>query len=176
MNTFMNYGLSQKTRTGNGAQLSVLLFVLFVAIMVQSVSQARAVTFIHSHSSVSPSTVQSTADSVGDASRVLELGEGCAHHNALSTTTGDSSSLKGVDANSIAHSDMTPMSSTMDCCGEDCQCSAEHCFNSSGVALINPLFQSNVTKTRTAALQKPSGQRSRLTFKQFRPPKTQLTV
>ncbi|WP_338518534.1 hypothetical protein [Alteromonas gracilis] len=172
----MNYGLSQNTRSRNGTQLSALFFVLFVAIMVQSVSQARAVTFIHSHSSVSLSTLQSTADSASDTSRVSEPGEGCAHHNASSNSKGNSSSLKGVDANSIAPPDMTHMASTMDCCGEDCQCSAEHCFNSSGVALINPLFQSHVTKTRTAALQKPIGQRSRLTFKQFRPPKTQLTA
>ena len=62
-----------------------------------------------------------------------------------------------------------------ECCGEDCQCSTQHCFGSS-VALLHPVIFTTASPLRTLALTAAVGARMHTTSSQFRPPKNLLTA
>ena len=62
-----------------------------------------------------------------------------------------------------------------ECCGEDCQCSTQHCFGSS-VALLHPDIFTTASPLRTMALTAAIGVRMHTTSSQFRPPKNVLTA
>ena len=62
-----------------------------------------------------------------------------------------------------------------ECCGEDCQCSTQHCFGST-VALLHPVIFTTASPLRTLALTAAVGARMHTTSSQFRPPKNLLTA
>ena len=62
-----------------------------------------------------------------------------------------------------------------ECCGEDCQCSTQHCFGST-VALLHPVIFTTASPLRTMALTAAIGVRMHTTSSQFRPPKNLLTA
>jgi hypothetical protein len=62
-----------------------------------------------------------------------------------------------------------------ECCGEDCQCSTQHCFGST-VALLHPVIFTTASPLRTLALTAAVGARVHTTSSQFRPPKNLLTA
>ena len=62
-----------------------------------------------------------------------------------------------------------------ECCGEDCQCSTQHCFGSN-VALLHPVIFTTASPLRTMALTAAIGVRMHTTSSQFRPPKNLLTA
>lgn len=64
----------------------------------------------------------------------------------------------------------------MDCCEGDCQCAFEHCFNSTGLALIQPVLTSTVVIARTMAVGQRYGELSHPLSGQFRPPKVLFTA
>ena len=64
----------------------------------------------------------------------------------------------------------------MDCCESDCQCAFEHCFNSTGLALIQPAVTSIVVIARTTAVGQRYGELSHSLSGQFRPPKVLFTA
>lgn len=64
----------------------------------------------------------------------------------------------------------------MDCCEGDCQCAFEHCFNSTGLALIQPAITSIVVIARTTAVGQRYGELSHPLSGQFRPPKVLFTA
>ena len=64
----------------------------------------------------------------------------------------------------------------MDCCEGECQCAFEHCFNSTGLALIQPAITSTVVIARTMAVGQRYGELSHPLSGQFRPPKALFTA
>lgn len=62
-----------------------------------------------------------------------------------------------------------------ECCGEDCQCSTQHCFGST-IALLHPDIFTTASPLRTMALTAVVGSRMHTTSSQFRPPKDLLTA
>ncbi|MEZ7226873.1 hypothetical protein NO989_08870 [Alteromonas sp. DY56-G5] len=66
--------------------------------------------------------------------------------------------------------------SDMSCCKDECNCPADHCFNLSASALIQPTVETEISVARMAATAPILGQRSSPHFGQFRPPKSLFTA
>ena len=66
--------------------------------------------------------------------------------------------------------------SDMSCCKDECNCPADHCFNFSASALIQPTVETEISVARMAATAPILGQRSSPHFGQFRPPKSLFTA
>jgi hypothetical protein len=162
-----------KSHNVNGGLRKVAtIAVVFFTLILQSVSQAGAVTVLHSHSSSVKSQTSNAQRMIEHHAATSTSNESCAHH--VSTQT--SKPLSTTTAEQSNTASKSPSTSSMDCCGDDCKCSTEHCFNTSGFAIIDPLHQSHIAIIRTTALHQSVGQRVHHTVKQFRPPKSTPTA
>lgn len=79
------------------------------------------------------------------------------------------------NSDNAATADSLPKAN-MTCCKGECSCPADHCFNFSSTALLQPSFETEILVARTAAITPILGQYSTLHFGQFRPPKSRLTA
>ena len=135
---------------------TLLLLVLLVSMALQGIAQGNTLFVSHDHNQTM--NVLVSASPSQDAANTSSY---CDHNNAMELTD-----------------DMAAMNShaEINCCGDDCQCYTEHCFNTGGAALLQRIALSAVIINRTTASGLLKGQLSHPTFKQFRPPKVLITV
>ncbi|MDY6975695.1 MAG: hypothetical protein SVW51_05615 [Pseudomonadota bacterium] len=91
---------------------------------------------------------------------------------ASKSTERHTSNMRGVASHSGHSGEMTDMS----CCMDECNCPADHCFNLSATALIQPTVETEITVARMAAAALITGQLTSFHFGQFRPPKLLFTA
>ncbi|MEC8232554.1 MAG: hypothetical protein VX061_14040 [Pseudomonadota bacterium] len=123
--------------------------------------------FVHSHSQMQSGSGQAPVVNIAKnmSSEMTKIK--CAHHQTDQNQVGMQEAVKEP---------IQEPSLMMECCGDDCKCSTEQCFNTTGLALVHPLIQPSVTIARTTAQDQLKGLCSRISFKQYRPPKSRLTV
>ena len=120
---------------------------------------------VHHDKSVALNTAQIDDTDKDEAHCHSQISEGNSTSN-MATSAADYNYEHIVD-----HSDRI----NSECCGEDCQCSTQHCFGST-VALLHPVIFTTASPQRTMALTAAIGVRMHTTSSQFRPPKNLLTA
>jgi hypothetical protein len=140
---------------------------MLLALVLQGMSQVNAMSFVHSHSQMQSGSGQAPVVNIAKnmSSEMTKIK--CAHHQTDQNQVGMQEAVKEP---------IQEPSLMMECCGDDCKCSTEQCFNTTGLALVHPLIQPSVTIARTTAQDQLKGLCSRISFKQYRPPKSRLTV
>lgn len=146
-----------------GSHKLALIIAMLLALVLQGMSQVNAMSFVHSHSQMQSGSGQAPVVNIAknSSSEMTEIK--CAHHQTGKNQVGMQEPIQEP-------------SLMMECCGDDCKCSTEQCFNTTGLALVHPLIQPSVTIARTTAQDQLKGLCSRISFKQYRPPKSRLTV
>ncbi len=99
------------------------------------------------------------------------------HAEISASLSADSNTMEMTqisDAN--AHRASKAQMADMPCCEDECNCPADHCFNLSASALLQPSAETEVSVARMAAPAPVLGQCITLHFGQFRPPKSLLTA
>lgn len=153
---FQYYRHHNNSPLNTSLKQTVLLLVLLVSMGLQGIAQGNTLFVSHDHSQT-----MNVLGSATPSQNAANMSSSCGHNNAMDSTD-----------------DMAAMDShaEMNCCGDDCQCYTEHCFNTGGAALLQGIALSGVVINRTTASGLLEGQLSHLTFKQFRPPKVLITV
>ncbi|WP_202262258.1 MULTISPECIES: hypothetical protein [unclassified Alteromonas] len=150
-----------------GSHKLALILAMLLALVLQGMSQVNAMSFVHSHSQMQSGSGQAPVVNIAKnmSSEMTKIK--CAHHQTDQNQVGMQEAVKEP---------IQEPSLMMECCGDDCKCSTEQCFNTTGLALVHPLIQPSVTIARTTAQDQLKGLCSRISFKQYRPPKSRLTV
>ena len=164
-------------------------FILTLFLMMALVSSGSAVSIEHSYEhahSMSVMTAQSDAAHANHQVRMPESANTHCQHQELSSQHADlsakNSKSKPARFDGVQVSDAGVKSvkasqmSDMPCCKDECNCPADHCFNLSASALIQPTVETEISVARMAATAPILGQRSSPHFGQFRPPKTLFTA
>ena len=162
-----------------GAHKLALIVVMLLALVLQGMSQVNAMSFVHSHSQMQSDSAQAPVVNIANnmSSEMTEIK--CAHHQTGKNQVGMQEPVQEAIHEPIQEAIQEPIQESslmMECCGDDCKCSTEQCFNTTGLALVHPLIQPSVTIARTTAQDQLKGLCSRISFKQYRPPKSRLTV
>ena len=157
--------------------------------MMALVSSGSAVSIEHSYEhahSMSVVTPQSDAAHVNDRVQTPESANTHCQHQELSSPQADlsakNSMSKPAQFNSVPVSDAGVNSvkasqmSDMSCCKDECKCPADHCFNFSASALIQPTVETEISVARMAVTAPILGQSTPPHFGQFRPPKSLFTA
>ena len=133
---------------------------------------------VHHDKSVALNTAQTDATDKAEAHCHSQMSEGNSTPPNRATSTADYN-YEHIVGDSDDHGDDHKKSHSVDlnseCCGEDCQCSTQHCFGST-VALLHPVIFTTASPLRTLALTAAVGARMHTTSSQFRPPKNLLTA
>lgn len=162
-----------------GAHKLALIVVMLLALVLQGMSQVNAMSFVHSHSQMQSDSEQASVVHIAKNTSSEMTKIKCAHHQTDQNQVGMQEAIHEPVQESTQELVQEPIqepSLTMECCGDDCKCSTEQCFNTTGLALVHPLIQPSVTIARTTAQDQLKGLCSRISFKQYRPPKSRLTV
>ncbi|GFD90028.1 hypothetical protein KUL152_22540 [Tenacibaculum sp. KUL152] len=148
---------------------------MLLALVLQGMSQVNAMSFVHSHSQMQSDSARAPVVNIAKnmSSEMTEIK--CTHHQTDKKQVGMQEAIHEPVQEAIQEPIQEP-SLMMECCGDDCKCSTEQCFNTTGLALVHPLIQPSVTIARTIAQDQLKGLCSRISFKQYRPPKSRLTV
>lgn len=169
------------------ANASSWFFTLFL--MMALVSSGSAVSIEHSYEhdhSMSAMTPQSDAAYVNHRVQTPESANTHCQHQEFSLPQADLSAKNSMSkpaqfdgvqvgdagVKSVEASQMSDMS----CCKDECNCPADHCFNLSASALIQPTVETEISVARMAAIAPILGQSTPPHFGQFRPPKSLFTA
>lgn len=132
---------------------------------------------VHNDKNTTLNTAQADFTDKDEAHCHSQMSEGDSTSN-ITTSTADYN-YEHIVVHSGDHSDDHKNGHSVEinseCCGEDCQCSTQHCFGSS-VALLHPVIFTTASPLRTLALTAAVGARMHTTSSQFRPPKNLLTA
>lgn len=158
-----------------GSNKLALIFAMLLALVLQGMSQVNAMSLVHSHSQMQSGSGQAPVVHIAknSSSEMTEIK--CAHHQTGKNQVGMQEAVQEPIQEAVQEPIQEP-SLMMECCGDDCKCSTDQCFNTTGLALVHPLIQPSVTIARTTAQDQLKGLCSRISFKQYRPPKSRLTV
>lgn len=166
-------------KSANGSSLVFMLFL-----MMALVSSGSAVSIEHSYEHIHSMPVMAQQSVSPHAFHEVHSSESvdthCQHqkmsseHANLSSNSNVSDVAQLSDANE--HNANEVQTTDMPCCKEECNCPADHCFNLSASALIQPSVETEVSVARMAATAPLIGQRISLHFGQFRPPKSLFTA
>ncbi|WP_232091221.1 hypothetical protein [Alteromonas macleodii] len=139
----------------------------------------------HDHS-MAAMTPQSDAAHVNHQVQTPESANTHCQHQELSSPQANlsakNSMSKPAQFNSVPVSDAGVNSvkalqmSDMSCCKDECKCPADHCFNLSASALIQPTVETEISVARMAAIAPILGQSTPPHFGQFRPPRSLFTA
>lgn len=136
------------------------------------------VLLVHHDKSVALNTAQTDATDKAEAHCHSQMSEGNSTPPNRATSAADYN-YEYIVGDSDDHGDDHKNGHSVDinseCCGEDCQCSTQHCFGST-VALLHPVIFTTASPLRTMALTAAVGARMHTTSSQFRPPKNLLTA
>ena len=154
-----------------GSHKLALILAMLLALVLQGMLQVNAMSFVHSHSQMQSDSVQAPVVHIANNTSSEMTKIKCAHHQTGKKQVGMQEPIHEPVQEAIQEPSLM-----MECCGDDCKCSTEQCFNTTGLALVHPLIQPSVTIARTTAQDQLKGLCSRISFKQYRPPKSRLTV
>lgn len=158
-----------------GAHKLALIVAMLLALVLQGMSQVNAMSFVHSHSQMQSGSGQAPVVHIAKNTSSEMTKIKCAHHQTDQNQVGMQEPVQEAIHEPVQEP-IQESSLMMECCGDDCKCSTEQCFNTTGLALVHPLIQPSVTIARTTAQDQLKGLCSRISFKQYRPPKSRLTV
>jgi len=161
-------------------------FILTLFLMVALVSSGSAVSIEHSYEhahSMAVMTAQSDGAHANHQVRMPESANTHCQHQESSSQHADlsakNSKSKPAQFDGVQVSDAgvkASQMSDMSCCKDECNCPADHCFNLSASALIQPTVETEISVARMAATAPILGQRSSPHFGQFRRPKSLFTA
>lgn len=133
---------------------------------------------VHNDKNTTLNTAQADFTDKDEAHCHSQMSEGNSTPPNRATSTADYN-YEHIVGDSKDHGDDHKKGHSVDmsseCCGEDCQCSTQHCFGSN-VALLHPVIFTTASPLRTMALTAAIGVRMHTTSSQFRPPKNLLTA
>ncbi len=164
-------------------------FILTLFLMMALVSSGSAVSIEHSYDHVHSMSVMTPQSDAAHANHQVQPPESASTHcqhqelssqhadlsakNSMSKPTQfDGVQVSDASVNSVKTSQMSDMS----CCKDECKCPADHCFNFSASALIQPTVETEISVARMAAIAPILGQSTPPHFGQFRPPKPPFTA
>ena len=164
-----------------------LMLILFL--MASLVSSGNAVSYEHAHL-VSDTAVNNALPHDAQYIQASKITHDI-HHAAYLDKTAVSPELASThcqqhgmapqNADTLQNTEVTSsadmgLKACMACCKDECQCSTDHCFNTSATALLQPIMETHVWVTNMAAIAPVLGQYPTLRFGQFRPPKSLFTA
>ena len=161
-------------------------FILTLFLMVALVSSGSAVSIEHSYEHAHSMSVMAPQSDAAHANHQVRMPESanthCQHQESSSQhadLSAKNSKSKPAQFDGVQVSDAgvkASQMSDMSCCKDECNCPADHCFNLSASALIQPTVETEISVARMAATAPILGQRSSPHFGQFRRPKSLFTA
>lgn len=184
MTSFQLHSTLKRYRPTN---MGSLVFIL--VLMMALVSSGSAVSIEHSYNHVHSASVMTPQSDAAHANHQVPTPESAnthCQHQELSSQHVDLSAKNSMSnpaqfngaqlGDAGVNSASAVQMSDMSCCKDECNCPAEHCYNLTASALIQPTVETEVSVARMAATAPILGQRTSPHFGQFRPPKSLFTA